>query len=191
MKRNQILKYTQLSILTALVVILQLFGNSITLGGASLNMAIIPIVIGAVVIGPFAGAFLGAVCGFIVLFTPLGATLLPLEPLGTVIICFAKTALAGFCSGLVYKAFANKNLKIATLLACSVAPIINTAIFILGSFTLVLEPMKIFAGESGNSVVVYVLLVLCGVNFVSEFLFAVVLSPAVHFINRLLNKGIE
>ena len=48
-----------ISILTALVVVLQLLGNYITIGTVNITLALIPIAVGAILYGPVAGLFLG------------------------------------------------------------------------------------------------------------------------------------
>ena len=56
-----------LAILTALVIVLQLFASAIPIGGgATLNFSLVPIVLGAILLGPLAGCFLGLLCGIII-----------------------------------------------------------------------------------------------------------------------------
>ena len=52
-----------LAMLTALVVVLQVFGSYFTIGAVRLSFVLIPIVVGAIVLGPLGGAFLGFVFG--------------------------------------------------------------------------------------------------------------------------------
>ena len=56
-----------LAVLTALVVVLQLWGSYIRIGGTNLSFVLVPIVLGAVMVGPLAGAFLGLLFGSIVI----------------------------------------------------------------------------------------------------------------------------
>ena len=51
---------TILAVLLALVVVLQLFGLSIPMGGTtSMSFVLVPIVLGGMLLGPVAGVFLG------------------------------------------------------------------------------------------------------------------------------------
>ena len=59
-----------LSILLALVIVLQVFGSYIRIGATPLSFVLVPIVLGAVMIGPLAGLFLGFAFGLIVLPSP-------------------------------------------------------------------------------------------------------------------------
>ena len=58
-----------LALFTAIVVVLQLLGSFIRFGTFSISLVLVPIVIGAVLYGPWAGAFLGAVFGLVVLLS--------------------------------------------------------------------------------------------------------------------------
>ncbi len=171
-----------IAILTALVVALQLLSNFVKFGPVEITLALIPIAVGAVLYGPLAGAFLGAVMGGIALTAPTTlAVFIPANPVATVVLCILKTALAGFAAGWVYRGIAllakkakdNKK-KIITVVAITVAaiviPVINTGIFILGA---VLFYMDIFGDFM--TLVTAVLTI----NFVIEFSVSVVLSPAV------------
>ena len=52
-------RVTGLAVLLALVIVLQLWGNNIKIGATGLSFVLVPIVLGGVLFGPSAGAFLG------------------------------------------------------------------------------------------------------------------------------------
>lgn len=58
---------TGLALFTAIIVVLQLLGSFIKFGPFSISLVLIPIVVGAAVYGPKAGAYLGGVFGVVVL----------------------------------------------------------------------------------------------------------------------------
>ena len=60
-------RVTGLAVLLALVVVLQIWGGTINIGATSLSFVLVPIVLGAVMLGAGAGAFLGLAFGIIVL----------------------------------------------------------------------------------------------------------------------------
>ena len=97
-----------LAILTALVIVLQAFGGSFSIGAVTLNFTLIPLVLGAIVLGPLAGAFLGFVGGVVILIqviiAPAGFYYIiwTHSPLITTMICLVKTTVAGFVAGFVY-----------------------------------------------------------------------------------------
>ena len=81
-----------LAVLTALVVVLQLWGSYIRIGGTNLSFVLVPIVLGAVMVGPLAGAFLGLLFGAIVIAMgvtsdPFTIFLFSQNPFGTVALC--------------------------------------------------------------------------------------------------------
>ena len=103
-----------LSIFTAIVVVLQLLGSFIKIGTFSFSLVLIPIVVGAAVYGPGAGAFLGGVFGAVVTIACAngsdygGSILFTANPFLTIFICMLKGILAGAAAGGVYNLAAKK-----------------------------------------------------------------------------------
>ncbi len=206
MRNQKILRMVQLALLTALVVVLQLTGTFIKIGPLPLSLVLVPIVIGAFLLGPKAGAFLGGVFGVITMVAGITGTdafsflLWSGNPVCFVIICLAKAILAGFGAGLIYKGlnklFNGKYLTLITVLAAVCAPIINTGIFVLGMFTCYFDTMSelpsMFPDAFGTfgSALGVVFIGLAGVNFIGEFAVNLILSPAVVRIVDILSKKI-
>ena len=70
--REKTLTMVQIALLSALVVVLQVFFSAIRIGVVTLNFVLVPIVIAGVLIGPMAGLIVGAFAGlttFIQVFT--------------------------------------------------------------------------------------------------------------------------
>ncbi|MBQ7714736.1 MAG: ECF transporter S component, partial [Clostridia bacterium] len=57
----RLVKLVQIALITAIVVVLQLIGAVIHFGPFSVSLVLVPIVIGAILYGPLAGAWLGFV----------------------------------------------------------------------------------------------------------------------------------
>lgn len=195
-RKTSVLRMTELAILTAIVVLLQCFGGFIKLNvlGAEANFVLVPIAIGAILLGPLAGAWLGFVAGFIVLLfgitgaVPFTNFLFLAHPLLTVLICIVKTTAAGFVAGLVYHALSKWNEYLAVFLAAILVPIVNTGLFILGSFT-VLDALELMAG--GENVLIFLFTVIIGINFFLEFGLNLVLAPAIERIISVIRKQIH
>ena len=120
-----------LAILTALVAILAYFGGFVKIGGlASISLTLIPVVLGAALCGPTAGAWLGVVAGVVFFITPDSAFWLSLSIPGTIITVIVKGALSGLLAGLVYKAIEKFNRYVAVVAAAIVCPVVNTGVFI-------------------------------------------------------------
>jgi uncharacterized membrane protein len=186
-KRTQsIIRMTELAILTALVLVLQLAGVAIRLPflATPISLVLIPIALGAMLLGPLAGAWLGFVFGLVVYITcgvmaldPFTAYLFQAHPFVTAMICLVKSTAAGYLSGLVYRLVRGKSRYGATFAGAAVTPIVNTGIFILGCLT-IWGTMSELAGESG---VIYFLFIGCaGINFLFELAVNLFLAPALH-----------
>ena len=190
MKNINTKKLTGVAIVLAIEIILQVFGNFlVSLSGVNINLSLIPIAISAIVYGPFAGGLLGLVNGVIVLFSPsTQAIFFQYAPLGTVLTCLLKCTIAGLMSGLVYKLLKNKNEFVATVIAALLVPVLNTGLFALGAFTVMLEAIK--ANNSGNeNVLKFVFLTMIGLNFIIELAITTVLTPTVEKIRKIMTRS--
>lgn len=172
------------AILTALVIVLQLLGQFIKFGPASISLVLIPIVIGAAVCGPKISTWLGFVFGVVVIFTD-GMAFMAIHAVGTIVTVLIKGALCGLASGLVYKLFEKKNVYLAVILSAIVCPIVNTGVFLLGCYLFFFDTIKEWGLSAGfTNVGEYMIIGLVGINFLLELAVNVVLSP---IIVRLIN----
>lgn len=197
MKNTNISRMVQLAILLAIVIVLQCFLGSIVIGTTSFSVVLVPIVIGAIILGPAAGAFLGFAFGLVVLiygitgqdgFTHL---LFQAHPIFTAIICLGKGAAAGFGAGMVYKLLEKLNAFWASVAAAATAPILNTGLFILGSLTLVRGTLEANLATFGaDNLVVFLVIGCAGINFIVEFCVNIILSPAIYRIVTVVKKKI-
>lgn len=192
-KGSPTLKMVELAILTAIVAVLQLTGTAIHFGTTSISLVLIPIVLGAILIGPAAGAWLGFEFGLIVyLMGVFGADAFTFilytdHPVATAIICFGKGAAAGWCAGALYRLIGKKHPVPAVFAASAVAPVVNTGLFILGALTVQDTLTSNFVAE--GSTVLYFLIVGCaGFNFIFEFALNLIVSPALCRIVEVVQK---
>lgn len=203
-KQTQIQKIRQmvlLAVLTAIVMVLQLAGNYLRLPimGTPVSLVLIPIALGAMLLGPAAGAWLGFVFG-VVVYIQCGvmgmdaftAFLFNAHPIVTLLICVVKSTLAGFLAGLVYKLLKNKNEILAVFLAAAVTPIVNTGVFIIGCFA-ILSTIESFIAVNqeffGDVSGVYFLFIVCaGINFIFEFILNMVMAPAIERIIHIFAR---
>ena len=172
-------KLVLLALLTAIVVILQLLAWLIPVYPFRLNLILIPVVIGAALISPLAGAWLGLVFGFVVLVTD-ATIFLAFDPLATIVVILARGILFGLSAGFVYKLFANRNKTLAVISAAIVAPIVNTGIFILGLYIFFIPLVMGFGeffGFADSASIIFLGLV--GINFPIEFAVNLILSPVI------------
>ena len=175
-------RLTGLALLTAIVAVLQVVATFIKFGPFPITLALAPIIIGAALFGPKAGAYLGGVFGFVVLLAcimgwdPGGSVLWNANPFLTAVICLGKGILAGLCAGAVYRALSKKPL-LGSIVAGIVSPVVNTGLFCLCLTLLFHDILVAWAG--GTEVFYYIIFVLTGVNFLVELAVNLVLSTVI------------
>lgn len=178
-----------LALLTALVAILSYFGGFIKIGGlASISLTLIPVVIGSVLCGPMAGAWLGGVSGVVFFMTADAAFWLGLSVPGTIITVMVKGIAAGLCAGLVYQLLEKRNRYLAIAASAIAAPVVNTGIFIIGCLIFFIDAVRAFAEAESMSIGAYLILFFVGLNFVFELIVNVVLSPAIARVIEVAEK---
>ncbi|GHV05518.1 hypothetical protein FACS1894217_02530 [Clostridia bacterium] len=182
--RNRTFKLALLGVLTAIVVILQFF-CVIKFGMFQIAISLVPIIIGAAMCGPAAGAWLGAASGAVILLNGDAAAFLQINVAATIFVVLAKGTLSGLCAGLVYKALCGKNKLAAVVCASVTAPVVNTGIFILGCFAFFVPTLKEW-GVGYANVAAYIFAGLVGANFLVELAVNVMLATV---ILRLISYG--
>ena len=188
-KREQIEKLALMALFTAMVAVLSYFGGFIKIGGlASISLTLIPVVLGAALVGPLAGAWLGGVSGVVFFATADAAFWFGLSVPGTIITVMIKGILSGFAAGLVYKLLEKMNRYLAVIASAVVCPIVNTGIFLLGCLVFFMDTVKGGAATEGISVGAYLIIFFVGLNFVFELLLNVILSPAILRIINIKKK---
>lgn len=184
-----------LAVLLALVIVLQIFASAIPVGAAQLNFSLIPIVLGAILLGTWAGAFLGFACGVVVLIqviigSPFYTIIWTYNPIITTLICIVKTTVAGLVSGILYKVISRKNKLVAVFVASGIVPIVNTGLFILGCLCMnnAIAAFQDVLEMSSENLFVFIIIVLVSYNFFFEFAINLLLSPAIHRVVAVVEK---
>lgn len=193
---------TFLAVLVALVVILQLWGSTIPIGTAGLNLSfvLVPVTLGAILLGPVAGLILGFVFGFVVLMTGVTganfftAYVLNDSPFFTTVTVLLKGMVAGLVAGILYKLISKKNKYVAVFVAAAVVPILNTGIFILGALCMS-GSLKAFVFSympelDGRNIMYIIVVGLVTVNFFIEFAINLICAPALHTVETVVEKQI-
>ena len=175
-----------MAMLTAIVAVLSYFGGFIKIGGlASISLTLVPVVLGAALVGPAAGAWLGLVSGVVFFATADAVFWFGLSIFGTIVTVLIKGAASGLLAGICYRALEKYNRYVAVVVSAIVCPVVNTAIFLLGCLVFFLDTVSAGALAEGLTVGGYLIIVFVGLNFVFELLVNVVLSPALLRIIKL------
>ena len=124
MKNQKIQRMVGIALLMAMIVVLQFVGGILTTAsGFSISLVLIPIVLGAAVYGPSAGAVLGGAFGIVVFINCVtgtdvgGAMVFQASPILCFLVVMGKGTLAGLSSGLIYKLVSGYNKYVAMLLS--------------------------------------------------------------------------
>ena len=164
-----VVRLTSLALLAALVVVLQTVASGIRIGPVPISLTLVPIVVGAILFGPGAGAGLGAVFGVVCLIAGItGAdeftnVLWVASPFWLVVVCVGKAVLCGLCAGLV--------------------------VFAIGMLTVFKPVLQDYAG--GTNIVYFLFVAFIGVNFLVEFAVNAALSAAIARIVQAVQKQLE
>ena len=181
-----------LSILTALVIVLQFVAEYIKVGATPITLTLVPIVVGSALYGVRGGAWLGGVFGVVVWLMsianidPTGALLWNLNPFLTTVICIGKGALAGLAAAAAYRFVARKSGIGGVFAAAVVSPIVNTGLFIVGVYVFFNDTLV--SWTNGTPMLPFIIFTLVGFNFLVELTLNIVLSSV---IERIINYRVR
>lgn len=109
-QHSGVLLLTQMAVLIAIMLVLETTGlGMIKIGLLEMTILQFPVIVGAITMGPAAGAGLGLVFGLISFWecfgkSAFGATLLGINPIFTFLVCVPTRTLMGLLCGMTYKA---------------------------------------------------------------------------------------
>ena len=111
----------QLALLVAVELVMKITGlGSVPIGPIYMSFLTLPVAIGAILMGPLAGAILGGVFGIASFIdaisgaSAMGGVLFQVAPFKTFVLCVITRILMGACAGIIFKAI-NKVLKDRTI----------------------------------------------------------------------------
>ena len=181
----KIRRITGIALLIAVEVALGFLGNYVSIGQVNLNLALIPIAVGACIFGPLCGLALGIINGLIALIAPATMAFCALQPNCHHRCCLAKTGLAGLVAGFIYRGLKAKSELVVVILASIAIPVVNTGLFIIGVL-----PSSVYEGWAGEgaNVYLYVITATLTVNFLIELVINAGLATTVHRIIKVVSK---
>ncbi len=185
MTKKNIFKFAQLAVLSAILILMAFTPlGYLRMPGIEITFNAIPVVIGAMVLGPLYGGILGGVFGItsflqcVFGLSPFGAALLAIDPVLTLVLCMVPRILIGVVAGLLFKAFKNKN--IVSFFVCSLAgSLTNTALFVGGLILLFGNTAYIGDMISASASIVAFFIAFVGINGLIEAIACTVLGGAV------------
>ena len=138
--RTNVRWLTQLSLLVAILLVMNyipLLGY-VQFGPISASLLTVPVAIGAMTMGPLAGAILGGVFGatsFIQMVegkSQMGTQLFSVNPFGAFVVSFVARVLMGPCAALIFNALRKampKKEKLCCVIGAICTPVLNTVFF--------------------------------------------------------------
>lgn len=200
----KIRKMVILAMLTAVIILMTFTPlGYLKLPFVEISFLMLPVALGAILLGPVAGAILGTVFGitsFIQCFgaSALGAMLLSINPFLTFLVCVPTRILAGWLTGLVFQAIYRAEAKrekkhLLSFGAASLcAPIFNT-LFFMGTLTACFyqtDYIQGFVKTLGAANPIMFIILFAGINAAVEiavgFLVGSVITKAVY---NVVQKG--
>lgn len=196
MKNANLKRMTGIALLMALVVVMQSVSAMIPpVSGFTISLVLIPIVLGAALFGPGAGALLGATFGVIVFINCVtgadvgGHMVFQASPALCMLVVIGKGTLAGLVSGLAYKLISKKcSGYVAMLFAAVLCPVVNTGTFVACMLLFFRQVLAVWATSAGADIITYIFSGLLLMNFVPELIINIVFSPAGQRIIHLVKK---
>ena len=158
-------------------------------GGTAINLALIPVVVGAILYGPVGGLMVGLFLGAVTLLPGQGAEGFYVNWYMTIlaiVLCLAKAGLAGFLSGLAFKILFKKNYYVAIYATAIVAPIVNTGIFLLlyGVLIYIMTGSAYGATFAATATAVWIM-------FLVELSVNILFAPALATLTKILTRNYD
>lgn len=176
---------TQISILVAVILLMAFtpLGYLKTLG-LEITFITIPVIIGAIVIGPKAGALLGCIFGltsFVQCFgmSAFGATLLAINPFYTFITCVVTRTLMGCLTGVIFKALKGNKKNFAPYGVSSLCGALLNTLFFMSAIILLFGNSEYILGLRGNMSIIKFVIAFIGINGLIEAIACFVIAAAI------------
>ena len=185
MNRNQKTHtLVQLSLLTAIILVMAFTPvGYLKIGALSISFLMIPVVIGGMILGPKAGAFLGGVFGLTSFFQCFGmdwfgTTLMGVNPIATFITCVVARVLAGLLPGLLFSWMEKiDKTKILSYAITSLSGALLNTFFFVG-FLVIFFSRTLMEMQMGDTVWA-VITSLVTINAVAEAIVCLVVGAAI------------
>lgn len=147
----------------------------------------VPVILGAIILGPGAGALLGGVFGLTSFWecfgkSAFGMQLLAINPWATAVVCIVPRLLMGLCCGLIFRALAAKPRKLLPFAAASLSGALLNTVFFMSALLLFFGATPYLVGLraslGGKSILGFVA-AMVGVQGVLEAVICGVLGTAI------------
>ncbi len=195
MKRDWLRKMILAAIFIALILLLAFTPmlGYIKIGPLSITTIGIPVVIGAIILGPYYGMLLGFVFGmtsFLQCFMgdAFGAALVGISPFRTLITCLVPRILVGLVPALLFRLIMKRptNSRSVAVFVSALAGSLTNTVFFLGFLGLLFGQTDYIKSlqvqEDGTTISLIALLIgFAGINAIAEAVATAIIAPPVYF----------
>lgn len=188
MKTNSKTKQiTIMGLLTALILIFSLTPiGSIPIGALVITLNVIPVSIGAIVLGPVGGMTMGGLFGIMSFLqacgigvpSTLGTMLFSINPLFSFILCFFPRVLTGLAVGAIHNVLKKKNVYASCALTGFFTAFLNTLLFMTTLMILFGNTDAIEDMRNGRNILLF-MCAFVGVNAIVEWISTTIIAGAV------------
>lgn len=189
LRKSNVVMMTELALLTAIVILMAYTPlGYLKVGAVSITFIVVPVAVGAVLLGVKAGAFLGLVFGLTSLaqcfgMDAFGTMIFNAKPVATAVCCIVPRILVGVVPALVFMGMSKvcKKRPVNIAVSCVLAPIANTLLY-LAFMTIFFQDYMIEArGYTGKAGIFFLgwLLALVAINAILEAASSLIIGSAI------------
>ena len=189
LRKSNVVMMTELALLTAIVILMAYTAlGYLKVGAVSITFIVVPVAVGAVLLGVKAGAFLGLVFGLTSLaqcfgMDAFGTMIFNAKPVATAVCCIVPRILVGVVPALVFMGMSKvcKKRPVNIAVSCVLAPITNTLLY-LAFMTIFFQDYMIEAyGYAGKAGIFFLgwLLALVAINAILEAASSLIIGSAI------------
>jgi len=173
-------------VLTAIILLLEVTNlGYIKTPGLELTIMQVPVLVGAITLGPTSGAILGGVFGLTSFYqcfgkSFFGATLLGINPIATFIVCMVPRILMGWFCGLIFKSLYHQDkTKMLSFAAASLSGALLNTIFFMAALMLLFGRTEFIMGLRGGRNVLSFVVAFVGTQGLIEALICFFIGTAI------------
>lgn len=177
----------QLSVLVAIMLLLEATGlGYIKTAGIEFTIMMVPVIVGAVILGPGSGAILGGMFGLTSFWEALsaksvfGATILGINPFYAILVCMVPRILMGWLCGLIFRAMfkALKENVLSFAVASLSGALLNT-VFFMTLLLLLFGNTDYIMGFRGEANIITFVFLFVGIQGLVEMLVCFFIGTAI------------
>lgn len=179
-------KMVLLAILVAIMLVLAFTPlGYLKVGVIEISFMMVPVAVGAIVLGPLAGLILGGVFGATSFFqalgmSPFGVALMAINPFYTFILTMVPRILMGWLSGLIFHGlYQNDKTRFVSYGAASLSSALLNTIFFMTTLILLFGNSDFIKGFQGEMSLLPFVVAFVGVNGLVEAIATMILGGAV------------